>query len=107
MTRAHRPRQHAPRPPCATASSLPRAQYDGIFLSNGPGDPTMCVSTVEQLQKVIALEGRDLKPIFGICMGNQLMGLAAGCSASKMPFGNRGQNQVRVACSCLVLHICE
>ena len=73
-----------------------RAQYDGIFLSNGPGDPTMCVSTVEQLQKVIALEGKDLKPIFGICMGNQLMGLAAGCSASKMPFGNRGQNQVRL-----------
>lgn len=69
-------------------------QYDGIFLSNGPGDPTMCVSTVEQLQKVITLEGRDLKPIFGICMGNQLMGLAAGCTASKLPFGNRGQNQV-------------
>lgn len=56
----------------------------------------MCVQTVEQLQKVIHLEGRDIKPIFGICMGNQLMGLAAGCTASKLPFGNRGQNQVIV-----------
>lgn len=55
----------------------------------------MCVSTVEQLQKVIGLEGENLKPIFGICMGNQLMGLAAGCTASKLPFGNRGQNQVK------------
>lgn len=54
----------------------------------------MCVSTVEQLQKIIALEGNKLKPIFGICLGNQLMGLAAGCTASKLPFGNRGQNQV-------------
>lgn len=55
----------------------------------------MCVATVEQLQKVISLEGGDVKPIFGICMGNQIMGLAAGCTASKLPFGNRGQNQVQ------------
>lgn len=55
----------------------------------------MCVSTVKQLEKVIALEGGDIKPMFGICMGNQLMGLAAGCTAEKLPFGNRGQNQVR------------
>ncbi|CAM9323832.1 unnamed protein product [Hapterophycus canaliculatus] len=68
-------------------------KFDGIFLSNGPGDPTMCVSTVKQMEKIIALEGGDLKPVFGICMGNQLMGLAAGCTAEKMPFGNRGQNQ--------------
>ncbi len=55
----------------------------------------MCVSTVKQMEKMIALEGGDIKPIFGICMGNQLMGLAAGCTAEKLPFGNRGQNQVR------------
>lgn len=54
----------------------------------------MCVSTVKQMEKIIALEGGDIKPIFGICMGNQLMGLAAGCTAQKLPFGNRGQNQV-------------
>lgn len=58
----------------------------------------MCSFTVEQLQKVIALEGEAIKPMFGICMGNQLMGLAAGCTASKLPFGNRGQNQV-IRCS--------
>ncbi|CAB1117947.1 unnamed protein product [Ectocarpus sp. CCAP 1310/34] len=68
-------------------------EFDGIFLSNGPGDPTMCVSTVKQMEKIIALEGDDIKPIFGICMGNQLVGLAAGCTAEKLPFGNRGQNQ--------------
>mmetsp|Transcript_69997 Transcript_69997/g.158248 ORF Transcript_69997/g.158248 Transcript_69997/m.158248 type:complete len:1336 (-) Transcript_69997:184-4191(-) len=69
------------------------SEYDGLFLSNGPGDPTKCVSTIEELKKVIALEGSAMRPIFGICLGNQLMALAAGASAVKMPFGNRGQNQ--------------
>jgi len=69
------------------------AHYDGLFLSNGPGDPQMCVETTEQLGKILALEGDDVKPIFGICLGNQLMGLAAGAKSEKLPFGNRGQNQ--------------
>lgn len=68
-------------------------KYDGLFLSNGPGDPTMCVQTIEQLQKVITLPEDQMKPLFGICLGNQLMGLAAGGKAIKLPFGNRGQNQ--------------
>jgi len=68
-------------------------EYDGLFLSNGPGDPTMCVETIEQLEKVIGLSEGEMKPIFGICLGNQLMGLAAGGKAVKLPFGNRGQNQ--------------
>mmetsp|Transcript_26422 Transcript_26422/g.40908 ORF Transcript_26422/g.40908 Transcript_26422/m.40908 type:complete len:1515 (+) Transcript_26422:117-4661(+) len=68
-------------------------KYDGLFLSNGPGDPTMCVHTIEQLQKVITLPEDQMKPLFGICLGNQLMGLAAGGQAIKLPFGNRGQNQ--------------
>lgn len=67
--------------------------YDGLFLSNGPGDPTMCVETIEQLKKVVSVPDEDVKPIFGICLGNQLMGLAAGGKAEKLPFGNRGQNQ--------------
>ena len=67
--------------------------YDGLFLSNGPGDPTMCVETISELKKVIAFPDDEVKPIFGICLGNQLMGLAAGASAFKLPFGNRGQNQ--------------
>ena len=69
------------------------SDYDGLFLSNGPGDPTMCVETTEELKKVIALDGDAMRPIFGICLGNQLLSLAAGAAAHKLPFGNRGQNQ--------------
>ncbi|KAJ2819710.1 Multifunctional pyrimidine synthesis protein CAD, partial [Coemansia furcata] len=69
------------------------ATYDGIFISNGPGSPTHCTETVEQLRQAYALYQR---PIFGICMGNQLMGLAAGINVYKMPFGNRGHNQPAV-----------
>jgi carbamoyl-phosphate synthase (ammonia) len=68
-------------------------KYDGLFLSNGPGDPTMCASTVNELKKVVNCPDDEVKPIYGICMGNQLMGLAAGGTAMKLPFGNRGQNQ--------------
>ena len=67
--------------------------YDGLFLSNGPGDPTMCGQTVAELQKVFECPDDKVKPVYGICMGNQLTGLAAGGTAMKMPFGNRGQNQ--------------
>jgi carbamoyl-phosphate synthase (ammonia) len=67
--------------------------YDGLFLSNGPGDPNMCTKTVEELKKVINCPDSEVKPIYGICMGNQLIGLAAGGTAEKLPFGNRGQNQ--------------
>jgi carbamoyl-phosphate synthase (ammonia) len=67
--------------------------FDGLFLSNGPGDPNMCMTTVEELKKVISVPDAEVKPIYGICMGNQLIGLAAGGTAEKLPFGNRGQNQ--------------
>jgi carbamoyl-phosphate synthase (ammonia) len=69
------------------------AEYDGLFLSNGPGDPKLCVESIESLSKVLAFQGEDVKPIFGICLGNQLMGLASGAQTEKLPFGNRGQNQ--------------
>ncbi|CAB9507048.1 Carbamoyl-phosphate synthase large chain [Seminavis robusta] len=68
-------------------------KYDGLFLSNGPGDPNMCTATVEELKKVVSCPDEEVKPIYGICMGNQLIGLAAGGTAEKLPFGNRGQNQ--------------
>lgn len=68
-------------------------KYDGIFLSNGPGDPTYCTETIEQLKRAISVPDEQVKPIFGICLGNQLLGLAAGGQAKKLPFGNRGQNQ--------------
>jgi len=73
------------------AAEMPK--YDGLFLSNGPGDPTMCAKTVAELEKVITCPDDQVKPIFGICMGNQLIGLAAGGNAKKLKFGNRGQNQ--------------
>lgn len=68
-------------------------KYDGLFLSNGPGDPTMCKETVAELEKVVTCPEDKVKPIYGICMGNQMIGLAAGGIAKKLPFGNRGQNQ--------------
>lgn len=68
-------------------------KYDGLFLSNGPGDPTSCDKTIEQLRQAINVPDDQVKPIFGICLGNQLLGIAAGGEAKKLPFGNRGQNQ--------------
>lgn len=62
---------------------------EGVVISNGPGDPKMCVDTVGVIRK--AME-RDL-PIFGICLGNQLLALAAGGDTYKLKFGHRGQNQ--------------
>lgn len=64
-------------------------EYDGLFISNGPGDPNMCKTTVINLKQ--ALEGN--KPICGIGMGNQLLGLAAGGKVYKMKYGHRGHNQ--------------
>ena len=63
--------------------------YDGIFVSNGPGDPTMVTETIYHLSK--AMEQGD-RPIFGICLGHQLIALAAGAKTSKMKYGNRGHN---------------
>ncbi|CEJ03210.1 Putative Carbamoyl-phosphate synthase, small subunit [Rhizopus microsporus] len=65
-------------------------QFDGLFISNGPGSPTYCVETIKNLQ--VAIETFN-KPIFGICMGNLLLGMAAGLKVYKLPFGNRGHNQ--------------
>jgi carbamoyl-phosphate synthase small subunit len=63
--------------------------FDGIFLSNGPGDPKDCGKTIAMVRKAFALA----KPIFGICLGNQIMALAAGADTYKLPYGHRGQNQ--------------
>ncbi|MFN8771224.1 MAG: glutamine-hydrolyzing carbamoyl-phosphate synthase small subunit [Neisseriaceae bacterium] len=64
-------------------------EYDGIFLSNGPGDPKKCIKTIEILKKALA----KTKPIYGICLGSQLMALAIGAQTYKLKFGHRGQNQ--------------
>lgn len=64
--------------------------FDGVLLSNGPGDPTQCQETVEILAKVIS---KTNKPIFGICLGSQLMALSIGAQTYKLKFGHRGHNQ--------------
>ena len=66
-----------------------RDDYDALFISNGPGDPTMCTSTIEHIRTAM----KDDKPILGICLGNQLLALAAGASTYKLKYGHRAQNQ--------------
>lgn len=56
--------------------------YDGLFLSNGPGDPKMCKATISNIKAVV--EAAVVKPIFGICLGHQLLSVAIGCSSFKM-----------------------
>jgi len=66
-----------------------REEFDGVIISNGPGDPKMCRETVEIVRKVM---DRSV-PTFGICMGNQILALAAGANTYKLKFGHRSQNQ--------------
>jgi len=63
--------------------------YDGLFISNGPGNPEMCTITIDKLKHSIA----DDKPIFGICLGHQLLALASGAKTYKLKFGHRSHNQ--------------
>lgn len=76
--------------PWDTDFNLIRDQYDGLFLSNGPGDPNHCMKAAMHLRRT--LQEWD-KPVFGICMGHQVIGMAAGLDAYRMTFGNRGHNQ--------------
>jgi len=66
------------------------AECDGVMLSNGPGDPQDLPVVVDALRHLIA---HYSKPVFGICLGNQLLGLAAGAETYKLPYGHRGINQ--------------
>jgi len=63
--------------------------FNGIFVSNGPGDPKMCNSTIENLRNAMELN----VPVFGICLGSQILGLSAGADTYKLKFGHRSQNQ--------------
>lgn len=63
--------------------------YDGVIISNGPGDPAHCGATINIVRKAMQKQ----KPIFGICLGAQLLALAAGAKTYKLRFGHRGQNQ--------------
>lgn len=66
-----------------------KEKYDALFISNGPGDPTMCKETIAHIRTAM----KDKKPILGICLGNQLLALAAGAKTYKLKYGHRGQNQ--------------
>lgn len=60
------------------------AEYDGLFLSNGPGDPSMCQVTIENIRLVLTQKKKT--PVFGICLGHQLLSIAAGCITYKMKY---------------------
>eukprot|EP00286_Rhodomonas_abbreviata_P025981 CAMPEP_0181292882 /NCGR_PEP_ID=MMETSP1101-20121128/2757_1 /TAXON_ID=46948 /ORGANISM="Rhodomonas abbreviata, Strain Caron Lab Isolate" /LENGTH=2225 /DNA_ID=CAMNT_0023397409 /DNA_START=197 /DNA_END=6874 /DNA_ORIENTATION=+ len=73
-----------------------KQDWDGLFVSNGPGDPQMAGGVIDHLKQLVsemASGKRNLKPVFGICLGHQLLSLAAGATTYKLPYGNRGHNQ--------------
>ncbi|MGA7984046.1 MAG: glutamine-hydrolyzing carbamoyl-phosphate synthase small subunit [Burkholderiales bacterium] len=76
-------------PAQASARDALALKPDGIFLSNGPGDPEPCDYAIRAIREL--LEHKEL-PVFGICLGHQLMGLAAGARTVKMKFGHHGAN---------------
>jgi carbamoyl-phosphate synthase small subunit len=64
-------------------------EYDGVVISNGPGNPEYCGITVDNIRQAMQKD----RPIFGICMGNQLLAKAAGASTYKLRYGHRSHNQ--------------
>ena len=75
-------------PPNTSAETIKSLNPDGIFLSNGPGDPSVLQDAIEEVKKMMSLG----LPIFGICLGHQIMSLAYGLEIEKMPFGHHGAN---------------
>lgn len=76
-------------------------EYDGLFISNGPGDPAVLQNTVSNIATAIS---KNRTPIFGICLGHQLLARAAGAQTTKMKFGNRGHN---IPCTSMVTGKCH
>ena len=75
-------------PAATTAAEVLALAPDGVFLSNGPGDPEPCTYAIEAIRSLVAAA----VPTFGICLGHQLLGLAMGASTLKMKFGHHGAN---------------
>ena len=75
-------------PAQTSAASVLSLNPDGVFLSNGPGDPEPCDYAIKAIQEIIATN----TPTFGICLGHQLLGLASGARTIKMKFGHHGAN---------------
>jgi carbamoyl-phosphate synthase small subunit len=74
--------------PASTPASELLGHYDGVFLSNGPGDPAVVRVAIENIKQLLGNV-----PVFGICLGHQLLGLALGARTYKLKFGHRGINQ--------------
>lgn len=68
--------------------------FDGLFLSNGPGDPQMCSKTILNLKEALK---KDV-PVFGICLGHQLLSIASGAETYKLKYGHRSHNQPALLC---------
>jgi carbamoyl-phosphate synthase small subunit len=75
-------------PATATAGEALALKPDGVFLSNGPGDPEPCDYAIKAIREIVETD----TPVFGICLGHQLLGLAAGARTLKMKFGHHGAN---------------
>ncbi len=71
-----------------SAEAVLAREPDGVFLSNGPGDPEPCTYAIKAIQEILKAQ----VPVFGICLGHQLLGLAAGAKTLKMKFGHHGAN---------------
>ena len=76
-------------PAQTSAAEALRLRPDGIFLSNGPGDPEPCDYAIAAIREILE---QTVIPVFGICLGHQLMGLASGAKTLKMKFGHHGAN---------------
>ena len=75
-------------PATASAKEALALRPDGVFLANGPGDPEPCTYAIEAIREILG----SGTPVFGICLGHQLLGLAAGARTAKMKFGHHGAN---------------
>ena len=75
-------------PAMTTAQEIQDLNPDGVFLSNGPGDPEPCLYAIKTIREIL----KNKLPVFGICLGHQLLALAAGAKTKKMKFGHHGAN---------------
>ncbi|KAK4671054.1 Carbamoyl-phosphate synthase [Podospora pseudoanserina] len=86
---------------CPWDYDFSKEEYDGLFISNGPGDPAVMKDTVKHISAALA---ENKTPIFGICLGHQLLARASGAQTVKLKFGNRGHN---IPCTSMVTGKCH
>ncbi|KAK0735784.1 hypothetical protein B0T21DRAFT_290282 [Apiosordaria backusii] len=86
---------------CPWDYDFSKEEYDGLFISNGPGDPAVMKDTVKHISTALA---ENKTPVFGICLGHQLLARASGAQTVKLKFGNRGHN---IPCTSMVTGKCH